>query len=704
MIKLVHTKIRNFRQLRDVKVLFANGTDRTLTVIRAENGTGKTTLLHALTWGLFDDDALPGRRSAYRIHPLDWDSRREGNVCETEVQIRFVTTDAETGMERAYDLVRTTRERPTKAGTFVVEGSDLSVFEDTHTGYRPIANPSAFITNRILPTSLKDIFFIDGDRALSFIEATDERSARRDRVQRAVRQLLGLDILEKADYHVDIARREAVAAVRKEAAGTDLEQLAIREARETDRLQKLNTKKEQIDKDRQATDARKRRATDALHDALAAGSGNRQQLSSDLKKQENKLASRRRDYTRLVEKHHDLINNSKLLLRVASAQVRHAGDLLVQLENTGVIPDTLPDVVRDRLARKLCICGRDVSEGTGGHTRLLELLSEVDRLDKSHAVLLHLSTAARLIDRNNRRDDTSDSWIARARYSLEELVRCDRDQRQLEQVIKELATKIASIPERDISELQTLVINSEAEVKRLTGDAARVSEQIRTAEGILDAVRKDRIAATKQQRKHQRRLAEEIAATDLSNVLRSTMRTLESETVDEVSSAMNEIFMHMIVADPETGGLINRVELTRQHDIVVFGFDEQRLDPDKDLSGAQRRALTLAFILGLVRVSGVEAPNVVDTPLGMTSALVRRSLLEYAAMNSTQLVMFLTSSELQGVEDILDQYTGQSYTLTFTDHYPEQLVNDPGTGRLETLLCDCDYYSSCGVCKRKGRI
>ena len=88
----------------------------------------------------------------------------------------------------------------------------------------------------------------------------------------------------------------------------------------------------------------------------------------------------------------------------------------------------------------------------------------------------------------------------------------------------------------------------------------------------------------------------------------------------------------------------------------------------------------------------------------MTSALVRRSLLEYAAENSTQLVMFLTGSEVQGVEDILDRYAGRTYTMTFTDHYPKQLVNDPETGRLETLLCDCDYYSSCRLCERKTTV
>lgn len=704
MIKLIQTRVRNFRQLRELAVVFSNDSERPLTVIRAENGTGKTTLLHALTWGLFGDEALPSKRTTYRIHPLDWDPHAEGSICETEVEIKFLTIDDQTGTERTYDLVRTTRERPTVAGSFVVEGSDLMLLHQTPAGYKPVSNPTAFIKNRVLPVSLKDIFFIDGDRALSFIEATDERAAKRDRVQRAVHQLLGLDILKKADNHVEASRRKAVSAVRKEAAGTDIEQLAAQEHRETDRLQRLKEENKQIDADRQATESRKRKATEALHAALAAGGGHRRRLGFELQNRERDLSERRKDYTTLVKEQRALINNSNVLLRIASDHIRHAGDLLSTLETTGVIPDTLPDVVRDRLSRERCICGQDVSEGTAGHTTLRQLLSEVAKLDESHEILLHLSTGVRILERSNGQDDDPHSWVAQANKMLRAIVRCDHDQRRLQEEIKELETRIADIPEHNIGQLQKMVNDEEAEIKRLTGEAAKVVERIRNAKRNLDRIKKDlRLALTKKQ-KYRRRLMEVTAATDLRTVIRGTIDTLESETVDEVSLAMNEIFLRMIVADPEGDGLINRAELTRQHDIVVYGFDEQRLDPDKDLSGAQRRALTLAFILGLVRVSGVKAPNVVDTPLGMTSALVRRSLLEYAAKNSTQLVMFLTGSEVQGVEDILDQFAGRAYTMTFTDHYPNQLVNDPETGRLETLVCNCDYHLSCQICERKIRI
>ena len=68
------------------------------------------------------------------------------------------------------------------------------------------------------------------------------------------------------------------------------------------------------------------------------------------------------------------------------------------------------------------------------------------------------------------------------------------------------------------------------------------------------------------------------------------------------------------------------------------------LDPDNDLNSASRRALTLAFILALTKVSGVEAPNVIDTPLGTMSGYVKLSVLQTAIRESYQLILFLTRS------------------------------------------------------------
>jgi DNA sulfur modification protein DndD len=164
---------------------------------------------------------------------------------------------------------------------------------------------------------------------------------------------------------------------------------------------------------------------------------------------------------------------------------------------------------------------------------------------------------------------------------------------------------------------------------------------------------------------------------------------------------MNEIFIEMIGADPEQGSIIKRSEISKDFDIIVYGPKDRTLNPDRDLNGASRRALTLAFILALTRVSEVEAPNVIDTPLGMMAGYVKRSVLKTAIRESSQLILFLTRSEIAGCEDILDSMAGVVITLTNPAHYPKILINDPGVKERKVLRCDCNHNDECVLCERR---
>ena len=72
-MKLIRAKFQNFRLLRDLELEFANDANRKLTVIRAANESGKTTILHALQWALYGDASLPGKGEGFRLHPIDWE-------------------------------------------------------------------------------------------------------------------------------------------------------------------------------------------------------------------------------------------------------------------------------------------------------------------------------------------------------------------------------------------------------------------------------------------------------------------------------------------------------------------------------------------------------------------------------------------------------------------------------------------------------
>ena len=60
MLRLRRIEIENFVCFDALVIEPSIENERPLTVIRAENGSGKTTFLRALRWGMYGDKGLPG--------------------------------------------------------------------------------------------------------------------------------------------------------------------------------------------------------------------------------------------------------------------------------------------------------------------------------------------------------------------------------------------------------------------------------------------------------------------------------------------------------------------------------------------------------------------------------------------------------------------------------------------------------------------
>ena len=102
-MKLLRARIQNFRLLRDIALEFGAGQAKSLTVIRAANDSGKTTLLTALQWGLFGDLALQDSGRDYRLSPLDISS---GPSVTADVSVELDwETQTQTG-KRKYRILR----------------------------------------------------------------------------------------------------------------------------------------------------------------------------------------------------------------------------------------------------------------------------------------------------------------------------------------------------------------------------------------------------------------------------------------------------------------------------------------------------------------------------------------------------------------------------------------------------------------------
>ena len=188
--------------------------------------------------------------------------------------------------------------------------------------------------------------------------------------------------------------------------------------------------------------------------------------------------------------------------------------------------------------------------------------------------------------------------------------------------------------------------------------------KLRNLEQLIAILKEKRGKLLRAQKKSGVVLAQLEVANDVQAILQRAYERITDEEVKEVSRRMNTMFLEMIGVDKDQGAIIRRAEVSEEFDIIVWGPHDRKLDPDRDLNGASRRALTVAFILALARVSEVDAPNVIDTPLGMTAGYVRHSMLRTAVRESSQLVLLLTHDEIAGCEEIVDDKCGVVYTLT----------------------------------------
>ena len=702
-MKLLRAEFHNFRLLRDLELEFSSDPVKKLTVIRAANESGKTTILHGLQWALYGEAALPGKGEGFRLHPIDWDGT-EGRRVPITATVEFeLTAHRRVGGElretrRRYRLVRSAFEDVDSQVRR--SASTVKLFALNDTGATPIDAPEALINDE-LPPDLREVFFTDGDRALSFIEADVALSTKRERVQRAIRSLLGLGVIDDAIKHV----RKSTAEVNKKAkqlgTGSELTRIASRlEAMEEDR-EKFDAELEDAKQQFGAFDEK----VDEIDRKIAAAlqKGDKEKLRKDLDHAKREIKRLDAQLAAANKEHSALFRSRSIASDLLAPVLGRAFEKLEELHDQGKIPNTTIPVLQDRLAAEICICGETLKpgdpDGDKRRVHIQKLIDDSQRADEIQEIITDLYYGAKPLEA--RGGAGTSTWLEEYRKVVERRDGIQALRDEAGRKLRALEMQIDALPDTDIQGLRETRRQYNDLRDRYLAKQSALETQLAGLRREREELEAERDRLLREQRKGARILAELEVTQDVMKVLQSAYERITNEELQKVSELMNSIFLEMIGADPEQGAIIRRAEISREFDIIVYGPNNRTLNPDRDLNGASRRALTLAFILALTKVSDVEAPNVIDTPLGMTSGFVKRSILRTAVRESAQLILFLTHDEIAGCEEIIDEAAGMVFTLTNPAHYPRMLVNDPGVVERKVIRCGCDHRSECQLCQRR---
>lgn len=696
-MKIVSAKFQNFRLLRDLRLDFSTSDVKKLTVIRASNESGKTTILNALQWALYGNDALPNKGKGHRLFPIDWDVPDEQAI-PISVQVDFETSPSKSNRNKTsrYRLIRSVEE--TTDGR--KQNPKIELFELTEIGAVPINPPEAQIARLLLPPNLREVFFTDGDRALSFIEA-DSTSDKRKQVRDAIQSLLGLDVIESALDHL----KKTIAGFRKNlrnlGSGTELIEIETALGEIEKNIESLENERNDVKRQLEAVNQSLVDIEVEIEAALVKG--DQEELNHKLKRTETELKRIREEEENLVSEHSQLFRKPPLFRDLLAPVLEQSFEKLDELRDEGKLPRTTIPVLEERLTGVTCICGEALDQhsedGKRRRGHIEQLISEsrtADELQKSLNDLYYGSLVLKPVAL-----DAEQHWTAAYNKTLKGLDKLENPREVLEKEQTALEVQLENIGNTDIQQLRSHkqdYINKRNSLNDTYLDHERELERLNERRRSLVATRNN---LQTQDRREKQILARLEATRDIEQILKNSYNRITSEELQKVSRLMNALFLKMIGTDPEQGRLIQKAEISEKFDILVYGPNERVLNPSRDLNGASRRALTIAFILALTKVSEVEAANVIDTPLGMMDGFVKRSVLKTAIQESSQLILFLTRSEIKDCEDVITDEAGCVITITNSAHYPTILANDPHIKEPQALRCECKDLGECELCARQ---
>jgi DNA sulfur modification protein DndD len=334
--------------------------------------------------------------------------------------------------------------------------------------------------------------------------------------------------------------------------------------------------------------------------AAALQKGDKEKLSKDLENGKGEIKRLDAQLAAANKEHSALFRSRSIATDILAPVLGRAFEKLEELRDQGKIPNTTIPVLQDRLEAEVCICGETLeigdSEGERRRRHIQKLINDSERADEIQEIITDLYYGAKPLQSGS--DTASNGWLEEYTKVVERRdgIQILRD--EAGRKLRALELQLDSLPDTDIQGLRETRRRYKDQRDRYLAKQSSLETQLAGLKRDREELEGKRDRLLREQKKGARVLAELEVTQDVMKVLRSAYERITNEELQKVSDLMNSIFLEMIGADPEQGAIIRRAEISRDFDIIVYGPNDRTLNPDRDLNGASRRALTLA--LGII--------------------------------------------------------------------------------------------------------
>ena len=630
-MKLEYARLVNFRQFYGQQDIgFSTYDDLNVTVFHGDNGAGKTSLFSAIIWCLYDMGVdnigeLVSKRAISEAAP--------GDEITTSVQISFLHQGKAFIADRRLIVQKLkegykTKDRGFSLGQFKKSGDHI-----------PEGNPIGTM-NAILPSNVRPYFFFDGEKMDDLTRANSEE------VTEAIRNMMRLPALERAQDHLNAIAAEFRREVAKHGS-PELEKLTYEEERLRKEKEDNLNRKDELEKEILLAEQHIEEVEVRLRDT---------QETRELQKQRDQLNQQiqflEQQEVELVSDIQKTINRAYLKFLPDAAEKAIA--ILDEKREKGEIPSGVREqLVKDLLEDLVCICGRKFEEGDGAYQSLSALLKKTtsSKLEREVSRLGGLLAAFA-----TRYENDYDSINTLAKHRAQKQEASEQYYDQLDDIRRKLETS----SEQEVADLEKLRTKLERQYKLSVSDQGKIIGALEEIDKqIADiGIRREK-ALVKEQKVLFLSKKEKLAQRAADAVAKIKDEFFEN-TRTEIEKATKEVFSTLAWKQDHFQDLV----LDESFKLEVI--DRWGTPTRQELSAGERQILSLSFITALSKLSGEEAPLVMDTPFGRLSGNHLSAVAENLPDLTPQLILFVTDREWdEASRTSLEPRVGDQYKLNF---------------------------------------
>ena len=646
-----------FRYYGTQTIVFSKETNKNVTVIRGENGTGKTTLLNAFYYVMYGDV----------MEPLKIDNMLNLRVAEELKEGE--TISASVGMEfeeRNERYLVNREEKFEKINGKIIHDKHkyIEIYRiDSITGNAEKENDD-FI-EKIIPKRLRSFFFFDGERInkLAQVDGKEE-------IKKAILDILGVTMLDNMSKDLEQIKSEYTKELSK---FSDAEGQEIADRLDGYRIEK-NICSEKLEKENVKNEERaKERANNYLSqcnsEVIREKRTQIEEIESNIARNKKSILNVNSDIKTLI--------SSKLKVKLMSPYFEEILKVLDDKREKGQLPSNIKtQFLDDLLERGMCICGCHLEEGSEGYKNIIELKKSAGskELDESYNQITGLIKSYKEYCTYSNEVEYEKDRFFNELSALKDLKNeYEGNIENLKYKKENLSQEIINSNDDKIKFNEQMLNKSEYNIKKISQQIGKLETEIERIDKKIKDSEEALIRVKNKNEKAQKIRDKNKIATELYDLNISIKEAFIEMTRQELDQEIKKVFSNFSRKEYRVP------ELTKDFELKILNtINNTTEDNIAFLSTGEGQITSLSFIGALVNYArnkrnkniliseftGGDYPIVMDSPFGNLDETHTANVASNIGKLASQIIIVVSDKQWsKEVEENIEHQVGKMYKM-----------------------------------------